>query len=650
MEGTLGADMTSLILSALGQTGEGVAIVDLSGNIIFVNRAFAHAHGYTEDELCGMNLSVFHRGEDMPLVNRANGQVMETGSFSGEIPHLHRNGRVFPALMQSSLVRDSNGRAIGIVGTLRDITDMKRGITDLQEARHLLNSVLDAIPDIIGIQDGSHGMISYNAAGYMALNQTPESIKGKKCYQLIGRSEPCEVCATSISYGTKKTARVEKFVPELGKWLDVRSYPILGESGEIIKVIEHLRDITDKRESQARSRKLEEQIMVTQKLESLGVMAGGIAHDFNNILLSILGNADLARREAKSDDIAGYLEEIITAARGAADLASRMLDYSGKSEPRKTCLDLNELIRDTAQMLHVSISKKTTLEYRLADSLPAVSADLAQLRQVVMNLIINASEALEDHPGKVVLSTSVESYTRQELGECYVNDDLPGGEYVVLSVRDTGSGMNPGTLTRVFDPFFTTKFAGRGLGLASVLGIVRNHHGGIRVDTETGLGTEFTVYLPVCPSSEKVPGEKNDEEVEGLGNILLVDDEEFVRAVAGKMLIRAGYTVEYASNGLEAVRKIRMNPRGIDCVILDLTMPVMDGLEAFEKITALKPDARVIISSGFTQGSIIDKFQGKPLAGILHKPYSLHEITLAVSQAVKRPPGMPDGQGDSGEG
>lgn len=650
MERSPDTDMNSLILSALGQTGEGVAIVDLSGNIIYVNKAFALAHGYTVEELSGMNLSVFHREEDMPLVNHANSQVMETGSFSGEVPHLHRNGTVFPALMQSSLVRDNSGRAIGIVGTLRDITDIRKGISDLQEARHLLKSVLDAIPDIIGIQDDSHGMISYNAAGYSALKQTPEAIRGKKCYQLIGRSEPCEVCATSISYGTKETARVEKFVPELGKWLDVRSYPILDESGKIIKVIEHLRDITDKREAEARSRRLEEQIMVTQKLESLGVMAGGIAHDFNNILLSIMGNADLARRESNSREITGYLEEIITSAKGAADLAARMLDYSGKSEPRKTCLDVNELIRDTAQMLHVSISRKTTLEYSLADGLSPVLADLAQLRQVIMNLIMNASEALEDHPGTVFLSTAMGRISREELAECYVNDDLPGGEYVILSVRDTGSGMNPGTLSRVFDPFFTTKFAGRGLGLASVLGIVRNHQGGIRVKTEPGRGTEFTVYLPVCPTAEPVSPGETDEEITGLGNVLLVDDEEFVRAVAGKMLTRAGYRVEYASNGMEAVRKMRANPGEIDCVILDLTMPVMDGLEAFERLISLKPDARIIISSGFTQGSIIEKFKGKPLAGILHKPYSLHEITLAVSQAVKRPPGMPDGQDDTGGG
>ncbi len=339
-------------------------------------------------------------------------------------------------------------------------------------------------------------------------------------------------------------------------------YPILDESGKIIKVIEHLRDITDKREAQARSRRLEEQIMLTQKLESLGVMAGGIAHDFNNILLSIMGNADLALREAMGKDITGYLEEIISSAKGAADLASRMLDYSGKSEPHKTSLDVNELIRDTAQMLHVSISKKTTLEYLLAEDLSPVLADLAQLRQVVMNLIMNASEALEDHPGTVYLSTAMGRLSREELAECYVNDNLPGGEYVVLSVRDTGSGMNPGTLSRVFDPFFTTKFAGRGLGLASVLGIVRNHQGGIRVSTEPGRGTEFTVYLPVDPSVETVSRTEIVEEPSGQGNVLLVDDEEFVRTVAGKMLIRAGYTVEYASNGLEAVQRIRMNPGG----------------------------------------------------------------------------------------
>lgn len=636
MEGIMGSEMTSLILSALRQTGEGVAVVDLSGNILYVNRAFAQVHGYSEDELLGTNLSIFHRTEDMPAVNRANKKVIDTGSFTGEITHLHRDGHVFPTLMQSSLVKDNHGKPIGIVGTLRDITDLRRGIDELEETRRLLKSVLDAIPDVIGIQDPQHGVISYNEAGYRFLNQTPESVLGKKCYEIIGHDQPCEVCATSISYRTCKAARVEKYVPELGRWLDVRAYPILDDEGRIEKVIEHLRDITDSKESEALNRKLEEQIRITQKLESLGVMAGGIAHDFNNILLSILGNADLASRETNDFQVTQYLQEIINSSKRAAELASQMLDYSGRNEPHSTPVNLNSIIRETASMLKVSISKKTALQYSLAEELPSVLGDAAQIRQVVMNLITNASEALDERQGSVELETAARYCSRSELAECYVDDELPSGDYVILSVRDTGTGMDSATLSRIFDPFFTTKFTGRGLGLAAVIGVVRAHRGAIKVYSVPSEGTVFSVFFPVCSETAIDSEEHSGEGHPGSGNVLIVDDEEFVRKVAGRMLEKSGYTVEYAGDGKQAVQLLRENPDGIDCILLDLTMPVMDGLEAFEKILSIKPKAMVIISSGFTNESVIRKFSGKPIAGILHKPYSLHEISSAVAAALEK--------------
>ena len=643
MKDTLGSDMSSLVLSALRQTGEGVAIVDLSGNIIYVNRAFAEAHGYTEDELSGMNLSVFHRKEDMPLVNDANREVVETGSFSGEVPHLHRNGRLFPTLMQSSLVRDARGVPIGIVGTLRDISDLKKGIRETEEAKQLLQSVLNAIPDIIGIQDAHHGVIRYNSAGYAFLGVSPEKAYGRKCYELIGRTEPCDVCATSETYTTRKPARIEKYLPETGVWLDVRSYPIMDENGEIAAVIEHLRDITVQKETAEKQRRLEEHLRLTQKLESLGVMAGGIAHDFNNILMAILGNADLILREENlPETVSGYLKEVVNASKRAAELANLMLDYSGRSEPNKAALNINDLIRNTGKMLEVSVSKKAKLVYDLVSHIPSVFGDAAQLLQVFMNLITNASDSLEGEPGEITLSTFVHDCSQDDMPDFYLGEGVKEGSYAVVSVSDTGSGMDEATQSRIFDPFFTTKFTGRGLGLAAVLGIVRAHSGGITLSSAPGMGTEISVYLPVCEAGEatREAGNRPEGAFHGAGTALVVDDEESVRQVTGKILQKLGYQVRFAANGREALNLIDRSPEAFRFIIMDLTMPEMDGFEAFERIIEKNPNARVIISSGFARDAVMKKFSGKNHAGILQKPFSIDEVNLVIKKAACKADGQ----------
>ena len=435
---------------------------------------------------------------------------------------------------------------------------------------------------------------------------------------------------------------MEKYVKELGRWLDVRSYPILGENGEIVRVIEHLRDITDVKEAAEQQIKLEKQIMLTQKLESLGVMAGGIAHDFNNILMAILGNADLAFREENLPETAReYINDIVTAAKRASELASLMLDYSGRSEPDKVPLNLNHLIEETGHMLSVSVTKKTELVYDLLKPLPPVMGDPAQLRQVVMNLITNASDALDDRSGTVKLSTSLETCSRNDFPSFYMDNGIKEGQYVVVSVSDTGSGMDKATLSRIFDPFFTTKFTGRGLGLAAVLGIVRAHSGGITVASTPGEGTEMSIFLPVCEDGE-IPGEKDSLHSvnDGNGRILLVDDEDSVRSVTGKILHKLGYEVVYACNGREAVELVSENREGFHCIIMDFTMPVMDGFEAFEKINEIDPEARIIISSGFARDEVLKKFSGKKHAGILHKPYSIDEVSLAVKKAACEADGL----------
>lgn len=624
-----------IILSAIQQTDQAIGIVDVSGNIIYSNKAFAEMHGYQLQEITGINLSCFHREDDMPQVLAANQQVLETGSFKGEITRMHRNGSIFPTLMQSSLVRDESGAPAAIVGTVWDISKELENIRDLKETRAFLGNILDAIPDVIGIQDAEHRVISYNAAGYEFLGTTHDQIQGRKCYELIGHSVPCAKCATSLTYKSLKPERIEKYVPEMGRWLDVRSYPILNEAGELVKVIEHLRDITDRKEAELKNKRLEKQVRTTQKLESLGVLAGGIAHDFNNILMSVLGNADLALCDNDPESVRSHLREIVTASRRAADLAGQMLDYSGKSDPYKTPVDVNRILTETAVMLGVSVSRKTTLEYCLQEELPSVLADPVQLQQVIMNLITNASEALENSPGNVTLSTAVETCRACDLSETYVNDDLPSGKYVVIRVGDNGSGMSAATLSRIFDPFFTTKFTGRGLGLAAVLGIIRAHYGAVSVSSQEGSGTVFSIYLPVAKDDTPISQEDSAEkECDGTGSILVVDDEDAVRMVTGKMLNKLGYRIEFASNGREAVEIFSKTPGRYDCVLLDLTMPVMDGLEASRKIRSIRSDAKIIISSGFTRDAIMKEFADLSISGILHKPYSLDEISHVVRKVL----------------
>ncbi len=647
MEHFPGTDMANLILSALGQTGEGIAIVDLSGNILYVNRAFAACHGYTEGELLGMSLSVFHRREDMPLVNGANRQVMETGSFSGEIPHLHRNGRVFPAVMHSSLVRDDLGRPIGIVGTMRDLTEIRGAVSELHEARQLLESVLNAIPDVIGIQDIDHTIVRYNTAGYEMLAIQPAEAEGRKCFELIGHSSPCTVCATSITLSSGKPACVEKHVPELGKWLEVRSYPIFDNSGNMVRVIEHLRDITAVKEAADRERKLEERFRVTQKLESLGVLAGGIAHDFNNILMVILGNTDLALSgEGVPEELKVYLKRIDEAARRAADLTGQMLDYSGKRESTLSPVRLNDLVQDTGGMLSISVSRKARLEYELNEPSPVVLADPSQLRQVIMNLITNASDALCDAPGDIILSVRARNLTEDDLTASYVDSGLVPGRYAEIRVSDTGCGMSDEILARVFEPFFTTKFTGRGLGMAAVLGIVKTHSGCIMVDSKEGSGTTISVCIPLAGDSTVTESKDSLELPGGTGRVLVVDDEETVRTVTVKMVERLGYTADYAANGSEAVALFERKPGGYQWVILDLTMPVMDGREALREILRLDPGARVIISSGFPRENIIEQLPEGGWSGILHKPYDIRDLAGTMRRAALEE----SGPGSSGKG
>lgn len=391
-----------------------------------------------------------------------------------------------------------------------------------------------------------------------------------------------------------------------------------------------LRDVTDEVAASADRDRLEEGVRHAQKLESLGVMASGIAHDFNNLLLAILGNAELAKADLATDHPAHpLLDQIGIAAERASELTAQMLTYTGRRPRRDQRIDLNAVVGEITELLRAGLSKKVEVVLDLKDDLPAVDGDPSQMSQVVLNLITNAAEATQNHAGTVTISTR---FGPPGAGFEPWDDRAAIDEtrdHVLLVVHDEGAGMPPETVDRIFDPFFTTKFTGRGLGLATVSGIVRSHGGFMRVDTAPGRGTTFSIAFP--PTSSPVPGQTSPTPVEDgwttEGVVLLADDEDAVRAVTREMLERRGFRVVEALDGGQAIECFEAAPEEFAVVVLDRAMPVADGWEAFTRIRALRPDVPVVLMSGYAQatGGIEDE-----RATFVQKPFTAAELASRI--------------------
>ena len=384
----------------------------------------------------------------------------------------------------------------------------------------------------------------------------------------------------------------------------------------------------------------EARLQHAQKLESLGVLAGGIAHDFNNLLVGMLGNSSLALEDVPEGHRARTaVEQIQLASRRAAELTRQMLAYSGKGRFVVEPLDLSTVVREMMDLLMVSITKKASLVTDLPDGLPAVQADVTQLRQVVMNLITNASDALEGGHGTIRLITGTLQAEPRYLEGMDVGGDLPPGGYVFLEVSDTGAGMTEETQVRMFDPFFTTKATGRGLGMAATLGILRGHSGAIKVYSEEGQGTAIKLLLPAVEGMEPTAPRGSGPVIHGAlhGTVLVVDDQTLVRSMARRTLERAGLTILEAADGHETLEIYERSGTSIDLVLMDLTMPVLSGEETFAALRRLDPSISVLLMSGYNAQDTTAKFVGKGLAGFLQKPFTAKELVDAVATLLAKP-------------
>ena len=413
--------------------------------------------------------------------------------------------------------------------------------------------------------------------------------------------------------------------------------PVCEPSGGVVGLVGVTRDVTAAHEADSARRLLDQQLLETQKLESLGVLAGGIAHDFNNLLTGVLGNLSLARLALDDPETtSAHLDGIETSAVRAADLCQQMLAYAGKGRFQEQRLDLGALVGDMLPLLRLSVAKGVTLRVHAEPGLPAIWGDATQMRQVVLNLVTNASDAIET-TGTIELRLFAVEAEATLLSEL-VPPIEPGAAtgYVVLEVSDTGCGMSPEMLGRVFEPFYTTKFTGRGLGLAVVHGIVRGHKGGVRVESAPQLGSTFAVALPAIdePAEPLHRLAPSTGAWRGRGTALLADDEEVVRDVAESMLRELGFDVVAVADGRSAVEAFRADPGRFDLVLLDLTMPVMDGAEALREIRAVRPGAAVVIMSGFNEQDLAQGLGRESPTAFIHKPFSLLVLRDRLQEVI----------------
>jgi PAS domain S-box-containing protein len=517
----------------------------------------------------------------------------------------------------------------------------QRTLNELRESEDKFETAFRSSPYAIMLTDFSDGRI-------LDINDGFVNITGFRREAVIGKTTLD--LRLWVNMGDRSSVLNEL---KENKTIRGREFLFHKESGEIIiglysaevitinghtDILATIADITEIKRAQEEQKRFELQLHHSQKLESIGVLAGGIAHDFNNILTAILGNTELALADiSESTPLRQRLENINSASMRASEICRQMLAYSGKGLFVIKPVDISEMVREMTGMLDVSISKKVVLNYNLAKGLPYVEVDIAQMQQIIMNLVINASEAIGEKSGVINLSTGIIECDSRFLVENNMSDDLPEGHYVYFEVEDTGCGIDHETLSKIFDPFFTTKITGRGLGLSAVQGIIRSHNGGLSVLTEPGKGTVFKVLLPQPATvTDMIPEEtdKQDFKWKGSGTILLVDDEEPIRSLGRQILEGMEFEVVLAADGKEAVEVFNAFKDEIVCVILDLTMPHMGGDEAYREMKLVNPGLKVIVSSGFSEHDVVRRFPGNALSGFIQKPYRIDSLAGMLKKVL----------------
>jgi PAS domain S-box-containing protein len=621
----------------------GMIVLATNGRFLEANPSFCEMVGYTEQELCRMSiLDLTHPG-DMESTNRFMQELLAgKARVAGlEKRYLTRSGGIVWVRKSASMARDNEGNPLSYVAAVENVTERKISeearaelARELEKTNAILDTVFEKAPVGLGVWDRDLRFVRLNQA-LADINGIPkEAHIGKRIGELLPELDPAvnqlfrQVLDTGVAVTNQEVSGATPADPGRLRHWNTSYFPLyLG--GEIAGAGIVCEEITEKKIS-------DERVRQTAKLESLGVLAGGIAHDFNNLLTGILGNASLLAADMPADAPAsGLVRGVVQAAERAADLTRQLLAYAGKGRFVVQPLDLSKLTREIAGLLDISRGGSVALELNLAPDLPHVEADRGQLQQIVMNLAINGAEAIgEGCAGTVTVTTGVRDIDEADAASHFAPEIGPG-RYVSLEVRDTGCGMDAETLARIFDPFFTTKFMGRGLGLSAVLGIIGSHRGGMEVSSVAGQGSAFTVLLPAAERRAQEEPARDTEDLMSSGTVLVVDDEAVVRRMACAILERYGYRVIMANDGAQAVAVYREHATEIDVVLLDMTMPVMSGLEALREMRKIAPAVHVVLSSGYSEAEANRRFAGYELAGFIQKPYTAAQLAEKVKDVMR---------------
>lgn len=505
-------------------------------------------------------------------------------------------------------------------------SSLKESRATLQETNERIRNILESTSDSFVAVDRQWRCTYVNAKAASLCHLSVDQLLGKDLRNpFLSLLSPFARSSLLQSMEDRAPAHFEEYYEALESWFEVDAYPT--QDGLAI----FGRDVT--------ARKLmSDRLQQTQKLESLGVLAGGIAHDFNNLLTGIMGNASLVLDELAPDDPKRQsLENVVSGGERAAALTRQLLAYAGKGRFLIQPLDLSDLVRKTISLLNTSIPRTVELQLDMPEGLPPIQGDSSQVQQLIMNLVINAAEAIgEEKSGTVRVVTGVGELNQSDVEQNLIEEPVALGSCVTLAVHDTGCGMDENTIRRVFDPFFTTKFAGRGLGLAAATGIVRGHKGTMRVRSAPGKGSSFEVFFPALPGETPAsePAVVNQSPFEGTGTILVIDDEDSVRRAAQSILERYGYRVILAEGGKAGIDLFAKMSADIGLVLLDLTMPVMSGEETLERLKAIRIDVRIIVASGYNETEATRRLVGQELAGFIQKPFTSTSLAQQVRAAL----------------
>gem|GEM_PF-1703139 len=520
----------------------------------------------------------------------------------------------------------------GVLGIYEDITDLKSLINTLNETMSLLKTLIDSAPIGIIAFNKEENIEFWNKVSEDILKWKIDEVLSKPIHRFIPAiSNHISKCKDTHPSSEIEIEEKDKF----GNYLNLRLiHRLIHFTNRSPLYLLLFRDISEIKKFEKEKEQLQEQLQHTQKLESLGILSSSIAHDFNNILMAVMGYSELAKEEINNPyTIKNYLLNIEEAIKSAGELCRQLLIFAGKKQqPHQPC-NLNQLILEMEHLLKVSISKKIVLQIDIENHLPFIDGETNQLRSIILNLVINASDAIENRSGVICIRTGTIDFTESFIRTTWFQEKIEAKKYVFLEVSDNGCGMSPETMSKIFDPFFTTKEYGRGLGLSTIMGILRAHHGTIKVYSEVGKGTTFKLFFPTTTDIHEKQQEVEDTTPwKGKGLILLADDEPVVLQVTAKMLEKLGLDVITAKDGREALQLFEKYQKELSAVILDITMPHLDGIDTARIIRSKLPDLPIFLSSGFSKHSVNKNDVDFFIQGFLSKPYNINTIIKSLKK------------------